>query len=95
MARKKNAENTAAINFRCSVEMKRDLEELAYLSRRDLSAILVDICSELITANKTKIVNSRRRKPPAIILPTFAAPQVTPADNCIDTVKGGDDRAQN
>lgn len=90
-----------AVNFRCSVELKRDLDELAYLSRRDLSSILVELCEGLVAANKTKIINSRRRKPPAIILPTFAA-QDKPttaansgADACNDTAKGGDVRAQN
>ena len=102
MARKKSAEDmTAAVNFRCSADLKSDLEELAYLSRRDLSSILVELCEGLVAANKTKIINSRRRKPPSIILPTFAtmptAAQDKPssADTCIDTAKGGDDRAQN
>lgn len=101
MARKKSAEDMTAVNFRCSADLKSDLEELAYLSRRDLSSILVELCEGLVAANKTKIINSRRRKPPAIILPTFAA-QGKPttaansgAEACIDTAKGGDDRAQN
>lgn len=96
-----------AVNFRCSADLKSDLEELAYLSRRDLSSILVELCEGLVAANKTKIINSRRRKPPSIILPTFSAVPTTPAqgkpttaansgaDACIDTAKGGDDRAQN
>lgn len=97
MARKKSAEDmTAAVNFRCSADLKSDLEELAYLSRRDLSSILVELCEGLVTANKTKIINSRRRKPPSIILPTFAAQdKPSSAAACIDTAKGGDDRAQN
>ena len=100
MARKKSAEMTA-VNFRCSAELKRDLDELAYLSRRDLSSILVELCQLLVDANKAKIANSRRRKPPSIILPTFAtmptAAQDKPssAEACIDTAKGGDDRAEN
>ena len=77
MARKKSADDMTAVNFRCSADLKSDLEELAYLSRRDLSSILVELCEGLVAANKTKIINSRRRKPPAIILPTFAAPTTT------------------
>ena len=99
MARKKSADNMTAVNFRCSADLKSDLEELAYLSRRDLSSILVELCEGLVAANKTDIINSRRRKPPAINLPTFAttAAQDKPssAEACIDTAKGGDQRAEN
>ena len=93
MARKKSAEMTA-VNFRCTAELKRDLDELAYLSRRDLSSILVELCQLLVDANKAKIANSRRRKPPAINLPTFATPAAqvvtTDANTGTTTIEGGD-----
>lgn len=78
MANKKAAEPTAkktAINFKCSDELKRDLEELAHMSRRDVSSILVEVATELVKANKREIANSRRRKPYQVKLPTFAAPK--------------------
>ena len=82
-----------AVNFRCTAELKRDLDELAYLSRRDLSSILVELCQLLVDANKAKIANSRRRKPPSIILPTFAtmptAAQVVTTDDTASD-KGGE-----
>lgn len=81
MAQKKADDKTAAekkkisaINFKCSAELKRDLEDLAHLSRRDVSSILVEICSEFVKVNRTRITNFRRQAAQPIKLPTFATP---------------------
>ena len=100
MARKKSAETTetAQISFKCPADLKSDLEELAYMSRRDVSSLLVEAATELIKANRKEIACSRRRKPYQVKLPTFVtAPnpdepaQVIDAGTASDTSdKGGE-----
>lgn len=96
MATKKAAEPAAEpkkkkekISFNCSEELQRDLKDLAYLSRRDVSSLMVEVATELVKANRKKIDNSRRRKPYQVNLPTFNPP-AEPAANT-GTAEGGDD----
>ena len=86
MARKKSDTDTAekkkipAINFKCSAELKRDLEDLAHLSRRDVSSLLVEVATELVKANKPRIVKFRQQAGQPIKMPTCAtAPSKTAA----------------
>ena len=78
MARKKSDVDTAekkkipAINFKCSAELKRDLEDLAHLSRRDVSSLLVEVASELVKANKARITKFRQQAGQPIKIPTCA-----------------------
>lgn len=50
---------TEQICFRCPVDLKCDLEELAYLKRSTLSVVLVDICTKHVTENRRVIDASR------------------------------------
>lgn len=61
MAKKKAADKTAQINFRCSAKMKRGLEILAFLNgSKDLSDFLIECCDELIKAHERRIRNIER-----------------------------------
>ena len=81
MARKKSDTFAAekkkipAINFKCSAELKRDLEDLAHLSRRDVSSLLVEVATELVKANKTRITKFRQQAGQPIKIPTCATPK--------------------
>ena len=103
MARKKAADNSAAINFRCSPEMKRGLEILAFLSEKTLSDFMVDCCDKLIKANERRIKNIKRSitERPISMVPfdtptskrevTADAPDNAPlVDAAQDDDKGGD-----
>ena len=93
MAIKKAAELSAAINFRCSTELKAAIEDLARLSRCDVSMLLVELCTAFVGANKQRITNFRRQAAQPMKLPTFAtpttqkpvrSPQITNADETAD-----------
>lgn len=78
MARKKSTDKPAAkvpaINFKCSAELKASIEDLARLSRRDVSAILVELCTEYVKANRQRITNFRRQAAQPLKMPTFSMP---------------------
>lgn len=74
MARKKAADNSAAINFRCSAELKAAIEDLARLSRQDVSSLLVSMCVKFVEVNKQRIANFRRQAAQPIKMPTFTTP---------------------
>ena len=105
MAKKKNetSAKTPAINFRCSPELKRDLEDLAYLSRRDVSSLMLEMATELVKANRARITKFRQSAAVPIKMPfasstcKTAAQDVSPAQiddantgNIVATLKGGD-----
>ena len=97
MARKKSAEDTVTITFRAPADVAAGLKDLAHLSRRDLSAILVDLCGELVAANKQRILSFRRSAAQPIKLPTFAtstkkavAQKTAPTLNDAATVEGSE-----
>lgn len=69
MAEKKSP--AAAINFRTDVKLKTALEDLAYLSRRDVSSLLNEICRELVDANKVRIEEFRRSAEKPIKMPSY------------------------
>lgn len=74
MARKKSADKTVeteSITFRCPVEVKRGLEDLAHLSRRDMTDLLVELCTSLVDANKARITKFRQQVAKPIKMPTF------------------------
>ena len=78
MARKKIDSpqiDTESITFRCPVEIKRGLEDLAYLSRKDVTALLVELCKSLIDVNKELITNLRQQAEQSIKMPSFTTPQ--------------------
>ena len=93
MAKKKSEtasskpEKTPAINFRCSPELKRDLEDLAHLSRRDVSSLLVEVATELVKANRPRITRFRQSAAVPIKMPfasstcKTAAQDVKPASD--------------
>lgn len=75
MPRKKDESiEMAAINFRCEAELKASLEDLAASARKDVSAILIELVGELVTANKARIEEFRKAAATPIIKPTFATP---------------------
>lgn len=74
MARKKAEDKiapTASITFRCPVEIKMGLEDLAHLRRQDVSALLVELCTSLVDANKARITKFRQQVAKPIKMPTF------------------------
>lgn len=76
MARKKSADKTVpteSVTFRCPVEVKRGLEDLAHLSRRDMTDLLVEICASLVDANRSRISKFRQQAGQPIKMPTFDA----------------------
>lgn len=76
MARKKSDDKTmAAINFRCSTELKASLEDLAHLSRQDVSTLLLTMCNRLVEVNKQRIANFRRQAATPIKMPFEDTPK--------------------
>lgn len=74
MARKKAEDkiaSTASITFRCPADVKSSLEDLAHLRRQDVSALLVELCTSFVDANKARIANFRRSAAQPIKMPTF------------------------
>lgn len=97
MAKKKSEtasakpEKTPAINFRCSPELKRDLEDLAHLSRRDVSSLLVEVATELVKANRPRITRFRQSAAVPIQMPSCASSKTAAQIDADDvTLKGGD-----
>lgn len=91
MARKKIDSpqvDTEPITFRCPIEVKRGLEDLAHLSRKDLTSLLVELCTSLVTENKKRITSFRQQAGQPIKMPTYVATQqkkkdtapITPSD---------------
>lgn len=73
MAKKKIDSDTESITFRCPVEIKRGLEDLAHLSRQDVSALLVELCTSLVVENKRRITSFRQQAGQPIKMPTYTA----------------------
>lgn len=74
MTRKKSADKTVqteSVTFRCPVEVKRGLEDLAHLSRRDMTDLLVELCTGFVDANKARITKFRQQAGQPIRMPTF------------------------
>lgn len=94
MARKKSDDSvmTAIINFRCDATLKAALEDLARLSRKDVSSLLVEVCGVLVKENKTRISNFRKSAAIPIKMPTFAPPQKSNAPTVDDV--GADENAE-
>lgn len=59
MGRRKTNELTATITFRLPVAVKDGLEDLAHLSRRDVSSLLVEVTTELVKVNAERIKKFR------------------------------------
>lgn len=95
MARKKvNSPqvDTEPITFRCPIEVKRGLEDLAYLSRKDVTALLVELCTSLVSENKKRITSFRQQAGQPIKMPTYATQQKkTPIDKSAGGVDNGED----
>ena len=82
MAQKKN-DTMTAINFRCSVELKRKLEVLQFATQAEsISVLIIRLCEETVEANSELIsaIESARQSSP------FKFPTKQ-----IDSVVGGDD----
>ena len=75
MARKKSNEKQAQISFKCSDELFSALKDLAYLSRQGVTDLLVAVCTELVKANKPRIVKFRQQAGQPIKIPTCATPK--------------------
>lgn len=90
MARKKSVDEMTAISFRLPAEVKASLEDLAHLSRRDVSSILIELCSEFVKANRQRITNFRRQAAQPLKLPTFNTPTKKSAAQDVTADVGGD-----
>lgn len=86
MAKKKTETTSkatdATISFRCPVDIADGLKDLAHLSRRDVSSILVEMASELIKANASRIKKFRQSAVVPIQMPTC---KPAPVEGCDDT----------
>lgn len=71
MARRKSDDLTATITFRLPSDVKDGLEDLAHLSRRDVSSLLVEVTTELVKVNASRITKFRESANIPIVLPTF------------------------
>lgn len=71
MARKKSNDKQAQISFKCSDELFSALRDLAHLSRQGVTDLLVAVCTELVKANKPRIVKFRQQAGQPIKMPTF------------------------
>lgn len=75
MARKKtdsDAMDKEQITFKCPPELKVALEDLARLSRQNVSSLLVGVSSLLVEANKKRIAEYRKAAAVPISMPLFA-----------------------
>lgn len=70
----KKEKEMAPISFRCPVDLKQSIEDLARLSRRDVSAILIELCGAVVDANEDRITKFRQSAGQEIKMPTFATP---------------------
>lgn len=99
MARRKAEDKTTDIkqpvSFRCPANLKESLDDLARLSRSDVSTILIELCSELVKANKDRITKFRQSASQPLKKPTFAAPSkkkdAAPMTADTNTATKGDD----
>lgn len=74
MTKKKDTTNAKPISFRCPADLKQDIEDLARLSRKDVSSILIELCAALSKANKERLTKFRQSAGQPIKMPTLAAP---------------------
>lgn len=94
MARKKSDDSvtTTTINFRCDATLKAAIEDLARLSRQDVSSLLVEVCGVLVKENKARISNFRKSAAVPIKMPTFTPTQKSNASIADDV--GADENAE-
>lgn len=95
MAKKKSTStDTKPISFRCPEQLKKDLEDLAHLSRSDVSEILIELCSAFVKANKDRLSTYRKSASIPLKKPTFSSSKpkedATPTD--VDTGTVADER---
>ena len=74
MAKKTTTTDAKPISFRCPPDLKGKLEDLARLSRRDVSSILIEVCSALVDANKDRIIKFKQSAGQPLKMPVFSAP---------------------
>lgn len=72
MARKKSPDKETNFSVRCSEETLAALQDLARLSRTTVSALVANLCAELVKMNKTRITNFRKQAATPIKFPTFS-----------------------
>lgn len=91
----KKSDSMTAINFRCSSELKASLEDLAHLSRSDVSSLLLTMCTKLVEVNKQRIANFRRQAATPIKMPfeENIAPKKKTAKSPTPITNAGDETA--
>lgn len=104
MARKKLEDKTTDIkpvSFRCPADLKESLDDLARLSRKDVSTILIELCSGLVKANKDRITKFRQSASQPLKMPEFTVPTkkknaapMTTANNITSEEKGDDSNGE-
>lgn len=99
MAKKKSTStDTKPISFRCPEQLKKDLEDLARLSRSDVSTILTRLCVAFVKANKDRLSTFRKSAHYDLNMPTFSSSKTkedaapTDADSDADTGTVADER---
>ena len=98
MAKKKSTStDTKPISFRCPEQLKKDLEDLARLSRSDVSSILTKLCVAFVKANKDRLSTFRKSAHYELDMPTFSSSKpnkdAVPTDDDTGTVadeRGGE-----
>ena len=81
--------NPTQITFKLTPELKAAIEDLAHLSRCDVSDIIRMICAEFVKANKPRITKFRQQAAKPLKLPCATPPTKTAAD------EKGDDSHEN
>lgn len=69
MARPKSQVQGEQFTIKCSPELLADLQDLARLSRSDVSSIVRNLCSKLVEANRTRIEDFRKQAAVPILFP--------------------------
>lgn len=72
MAKPKSKDKETNFSVRCSEETLAALQDLARLSRSTVSALVANLCAELVKMNKTRITNFRKQAATPIKMPTFS-----------------------
>ena len=85
MAKKKeNAAELAQISFKLPATLKSGIEDLAHLSRRDISSLLVELASELVNANRARITRFRKASAQPLKMPSCSTTPAKTAEPLAD-----------
>ena len=80
MVRKKNdndsSDKSPSINFKCSAELKADIEDLAHLRKQKVSVMMIELC-EIVIGNFREDIDNFRKLTSKPIKFTLKPPKAT------------------